>query len=99
MRLTKQQAQAIHELAIQLAGSHARVWLFSSRLDDEALGGDCDLMPELTKPVENPALLAATFSTKMSHLKHGRKVDLLLPVPNLKRLPIHDIAFDEGVVL
>lgn len=99
MRLTKQQAQAIHELAIQLAGSHARVWLFSSRLDDEALGGDCDLMPELTKPVENPALLAAMFSAKISRLMRGRKVDVLLSAQNLKRLPIHDIAFEEGVVL
>lgn len=99
MRLTKQQAQAIHELAIQLAGSHARVWLFGSRLDDEALGGDYDLMLELTDPVENPALLAATFSAKVSRLMHGRKVDVLLSAPNLKRLPIHDIAFEEGVVL
>lgn len=99
MRLTKQQAQAIHELAIQLPGNHARVWLFGSRLDDEALGGDCDLMLELTEPAENPALPAATFSAKVSRLKHGRKVDVLLSVPNLKRLPIHDIAFDEGVLL
>lgn len=40
MRLTEQQAQAIHTLAIQLAGEQSRVWLFGSRLDDEARGGD-----------------------------------------------------------
>lgn len=99
MRLTKQQAQAIHELAIQLPGNHARVWLLGSRLNVEVLGGDCDLMLELTEPVENPALLAATFSTKVSRMMHGRKVDVLLSAPNTKRLPILDIAFEEGVLL
>ncbi|MBK6618523.1 MAG: nucleotidyltransferase domain-containing protein [Nitrosomonas sp.] len=84
---------------MQLAGSHARVWLFGSRLDNEALGGDCDLMLELTEPVENPALLAATFSAKVSRLMHGRKVDVLLSAPNLKHLPIHGIAFEEGMLL
>ncbi|MCW5600359.1 hypothetical protein [Nitrosomonas sp.] len=55
-------------------------------------------MLELTEPVENPALLAATLSAKVSRLMHGRKVDVLLSAPNLKRLPIHDIAFEEGVL-
>ncbi len=99
MRLTQQQAQAIHDLALQLAGDHARVRLFGSRLDDEALGGDCDLMLELTAPVENPTLLAATFSAKVSRLMQGRKVDVILSAPNLKHLPIHDIAFKEGILL
>ena len=99
MRLTKQQVHVIHDFAIQLAGNHARVWLFGSRLDDEARGGDCDLMLELAEPVENPALLAATFSAKVSRLMHGRKVDVLLSAPNLKHLPIHDIAFEEGKLL
>lgn len=99
MRLTGQQAQAIHELAIELAGNHARVWLFGSRLDDAARGGDCDLMLELTEPMDNPALLAARFSAKASRLMHGRKVDVLLSSPNLMRLPIHEIVFKEGKLL
>lgn len=92
MRLTKQQAQAN-----QLAANHARVWLFGSRLDDEALGGDCDLT-RMTEPVENPALLAATLSTKASRLIHDRKVDVLFSAPNLQHFPIHDIAFKEGKI-
>lgn len=99
MRLTSQQTQAIKQLATQIAGEHARVRVFGSRLDDHARGGDLDLMLELPDPVANPALLAAQLSARISRLVHGRKVDVLLAAPNLMRLPIHDVAFREGVEL
>ena len=99
MRLTDHQAQAIRQLALQVAGDRARVRLFGSRLDDTARGGDIDLMLELPEPVSNPALLVAQFSAKVTRLMHGRKVDVLLAAPNLMRLPIHDIAFKEGQLL
>ena len=99
MRLTDHQAQSIRQLALQVAGSHARVRLFGSRLDDGARGGDLDLMLELPDPVANPALLAARLSAQVSRLMQGRKVDVLLSAPNLMRLPIHDMAFKEGKLL
>jgi predicted nucleotidyltransferase len=99
MRLTDRQAQSIRQLALQVAGNHARVRIFGSRLDDGARGGDLDLMLELPEPVANPALLAARLSAKVSRLMHGRKVDVLLSAPNLMRLPIHDMAFKEGKLL
>lgn len=99
MRLTDDQAQAIRLIALQLAGNDVRVRVFGSRLDDTARGGDLDLMLELPEPVDNPALLAARFSAKVIRLMQGRKVDVLLAAPNLMRLPIHDIAFEEGKLL
>ncbi len=56
-------------------------------------------MLELPNPVDNPALMAAQMSTRVSRVMHGRKVDVLLSAPNLMRLPIHDIAFNEGQLL
>ena len=56
-------------------------------------------MLELPEPVENPAFLAAQLAAKVSRLMNGRKVDVLLSAPNLMRLPIHDVAFKEGVIL
>jgi hypothetical protein len=44
----------------------ARVRLFGSRLDDGAKGGDVDPMFELPEPVDNPALLAAQLSARIS---------------------------------
>lgn len=99
MRLTDVQIQAIRQLASQMAGSKSRVRVFGSRLDDVAHGGDLDLMLELPMPVDNPALLAAQMSVQVSRVMHGRKVDVLLCAPNLMRLPIHDMAFKEGIVL
>lgn len=99
MRLTEYQVQTIRRLALEVAGEHARVRVFGSRLDDDARGGDLDLMLELPDPVDNPALMAAMLSARVSRAMHGRKVDVLLSAPNLMRLPIHDIAFDEGCLL
>ena len=99
MRLTDDQIQTIRRISRQMAGGQARVRVFGSRLDDAAHGGDIDLMLELTEPVDNPALIAAQISAKLSRALYGRKVDVLLSAPNLMRLPIHDIAFQEGVLL
>ena len=73
--------------------------VFGSRLDDDARGGDLDLMLELTEPAINSALLAARFSARVTRLMQGRKVDVVLAAPNLKRLPIHDMTFREGEIL
>ena len=99
MRLTDDQTQAIRQLALQVAGSQSRVRVFGSRLDDAAHGGDLDLMLELAEPVDNPALMAAQMAARVSRVMHGRRVDVLLSAPNLMRLPIHDMAFNEGELL
>lgn len=99
MRLTDDQIQAIRQLAHQVAGGQARVRVLGSRLDDAAHGGDLDLMLELPEPVDNPALIAAQMSAKVSRLRHGRKVDVLISAPNLMRLPIHEVALKEGQLL
>jgi predicted nucleotidyltransferase len=99
MRLTEHQIQAIRQLVHKVAGEQARVRVFGSRLDDYARGGDVDLMLEIDEPVGNPALVAARLSALISRTMHGRKVDVLLSAPNLERMPIHDIAFKEGVLL
>lgn len=99
MRLTEDQILTIRQLTAEIAGAQARVRVFGSRLDDDARGGDLDLMLELPDPVDNPALIAAMLSAKISREMHGRKVDVLLSAPNLMRLPIHDIAFQEGILL
>lgn len=99
MRLTPQQILAIRDIVQLAASEHKSVRVFGSRLDDEARGGDLDLLVEFIQPVEQPALLAAQISAKISRVMDGRKVDVLLSAPNLLHLPIHDIAFKEGQVL
>ncbi len=99
MRLTPLQRQCILQVIRQSLGGDAKVWLFGSRVDDALQGGDIDLMLEFTDPVDEPALIAAQVSARVSRAMQGRKVDVLLSAPNLMRLPIHDIAFKEGQLL
>jgi predicted nucleotidyltransferase len=99
MRLTEFQTEAIRQIASQVAGAEARVRVFGSRLDDTAKGGDLDLLLELPEAVDNPALVAARLSARVSRLMQGRKVDVVVSAPNLMHLPIHDVAFQEGKLL
>lgn len=62
MRLAPNQALLIRNLAAQLAGDSARIWLFGSRVRDDARGGDVDLLLELDTPVAEPAQLAASLA-------------------------------------
>lgn len=99
MRLTSVQISAIREGTARLAGSAARVWLFGSRVHDEARGGDVDLLLELDEAVAEPAQLAARLAALVSRTMYGRKVDVLIKAPNLKVLPIHSIALAQGIRL
>ena len=73
--------------------------LFGSRVDDQARGGDVDLLVETARPVEQPAWAVAGLSSRISRLMGGRSVDVVLLAPNLMRLPIHEVALREGVLL
>ncbi len=46
MRLNNEQIAVIVEAVADLGGSDAEVFLFGSRVDDEARGGDVDLLIE-----------------------------------------------------
>jgi predicted nucleotidyltransferase len=95
MRLTAEQIEGIRRISRRLAGEQVKVRVFGSRLDDRARGGDLDLLLELPEPIANPAFLAA----QVSRLMDGRKVDVVLAAPNLRRLPIHEVALREGQTL
>lgn len=99
MRLSPQQIDTLKRLTAETFGGDARLSLFGSRLDDTARGGDVDLLVELDAPVEHPAMQAARLAARASRALHGRKVDVLLAAPNLRELPIHQIARQQGRVL
>lgn len=99
MRITAVQQSTIHQAVIELFGDAARVKLFGSRLDDNARGGDIDLLVELNQQVAEPAVMAARLSARLMYRLGGRKVDVVLKAPNLPILPIHEVASREGVAI
>jgi predicted nucleotidyltransferase len=99
MRLKQHQVEIIRQVVTSLAGNDAKVSLFGSRVDDNAHGGDIDLLVEIPRAVEEPAWLSARIAGSISRKLDGQKVDVVLLAPNLKRFPIMDIAKKEGIAL
>lgn len=99
MRLDAEQIRQLKLLAAQEGGSRARLRLFGSRTDDQAVGGDIDLLLEVPVPVIDPAWLIASMAARASRILGGRKVDVVLAAPNLEHLPIHEAALRHGVQL
>lgn len=99
MRLSKTDQLRIKQLVKELMGDSATVLLFGSRLDDEARGGDIDLLVKTDQTVERPALISAQLMAKLSRALQGRKVDVIISAPNLTKLPIHVVASEQGALL
>jgi predicted nucleotidyltransferase len=99
MRLRPQDITAIRTAIYATAPDAGAIRLFGSRLDNNARGGDIDLMVDFENPVENPAVLSARLAVQASRAVFNRKVDIILRAPNLTSSSIHQIALDEGVVL
>lgn len=99
MRLTTEQQQTIRNGVSTLFSSPVEVFLFGSRVDDSAKGGDIDLLIVLPEPVENHALTVARVSARLSLLLGGRTVDVLLQYPGALLQPIHHVAMQQGVKL
>ncbi|MCL7929573.1 nucleotidyltransferase domain-containing protein [Halomonas llamarensis] len=99
MRLSQTYQQRIKALTQGIFGPEAQVKVFGSRVNDEAKGGDLDLLIITPLPVERPAVMASKLAVKVSRLLEGRKVDVLVDSPSLERKPIHDTASQQGVTL
>ena len=99
MRLNKDQVDAITSVIKTVFGQDAHIALFGSRLNDDAKGGDIDLLVTVGHPIERPAFDIARVQAKMIMLLGDQKIDVLLDAPNLKRQAIHQIARQEGLAL
>ena len=51
------------------------------------IGSALDLMLDLPAPVDNPALMAAQLTARVSHTIYGRRVDVVISAPKLMRFP------------
>ncbi len=99
MRLTEQQKQQLKKAVTDTVGDDVKIHLFGSRVDDAAKGGDIDILVSLKMSVEKPASIMARITAKAMMSMNGRKIDVLLEAPNLDKLPIHEIAHEEGVLI
>lgn len=99
MRLTTEHADIIHQTARRRFGGDVRVWLFGSRVDDSARGGDIDLLVEIGTTTDNSFRESVAFETDLQLALGDQKFDILLRHPGIPEAPIHCIARKTGVEL
>lgn len=89
MRLTQEQVQWITQTVISLTGEGAEVYLFGSRLNDKAKGGDVDLFIETdtTLTLLQRAQIKIELETKLE-----LSVDIVSQTRNTAPTPFQVIA-------
>ena len=104
MRLTPEQQLTLRAALRRSFGASARLWLFGSRADDRARGGDYDLLVQTDDT--DPARLVDARLGFLADLHatpsfEGEKVDVVLYAPALdpQPRPIHRAALSHGIEL
>ena len=101
MRLSDFQIQTICESAEKNFGKDTHIWLFGSRVDDEAKGGDIDLYIEPQTQNNSDLITAKLQFLRDLHKKIGeQKIDVVLRrSDSTVDLPVYRIAKLTGVLL
>ena len=99
MRLSAAEQSTILQTVSAVAGPQARVFLFGSRTDDGAKGGDIDLLVDVPQPVESPVRLGARIGAQLQLALGDQRIDVLVVAPNVTEQPIHRLARSSGVPL
>lgn len=104
MRLTPAQRQSVPRLVHRHFGKNARVWLFGSRVNDSARGGDFDFLVRCDDL--SPIGLVQAKLNLMADLHdtpdfEGERLDVVLYSVHLdpQPRPIHQVALNDGVEL
>lgn len=98
MRLDEKSRKIITaETARLLPG--AEVFLFGSRVDDNARGGDIDLLVKVPTAVKNHVKLECQLATRLYIKLGGRKVDVLIQDGHSPESVIHQQARLHGIKL
>ncbi len=96
MRLTSRQTEIITEVVFRNAGETAAAYLFGSRLNDQARGGDVDILIEMDRQLS--WLARARIKMELEQAL-GLPVDILVRVRNAEPTPFQSIAQAQAVRL
>jgi len=96
MRLSPQQNAIIRQVIADALGNDAKIWLFGSRTNDQAIGGDIDLLIESASALTLRRKLSIQATLEM---KLQMPVDLVTHTRNGTATPIVNIARATGVPL
>ena len=99
MRLTPSQIQAIRQAAGEAFGATVGVWLFGSRTDDNARGGDLDLYIETEGLPADTLRTELQFYAALQRRLGEQRVDIVVHRLGTPMRPIDTVARQSGVRL
>ncbi len=99
MRLRKNQQQIIRKTVREIFGPDATAYLFGSRVDDSARGGDIDLLVRLEKPQVETERKILRLVARLQIRLGDQPIDVLLQDPESTLNPIHLEAQRTGIRL
>ena len=76
------------------------LWIFGSRTDLNARGGDIDLYIETqTENIDEVFFMKKKFWNKLQYLLGEQKIDIIILRNNIKPMRIHEVAKNTGIRL
>jgi predicted nucleotidyltransferase len=100
MRLSTKEITIIKQVVTSILGSEGvQVILFGSRVDDDAKGGDIDLLIETTVEQVSRVSIANRIAANLQVQLGDQRIDVLLVDPNTIIKPIHEHARQQGKIL
>ena len=99
MRLTPETRLLIKEIVLDVFGPSAAVRVFGSRANDEARGGDIDLLVECSEPVKDRLKKTLALTAKLQIRLGDQHIDVIVTDPQTKPQPVHEVARRTGVPL
>ena len=99
MRLTPSQIQLIRQSAEEAFGETVAVWLFGSRTDDEARGGDIDIYIETEGLPTDTLRKELQFYAALQRRLGAQRIDIVVHRQGTPMRPIDTVARQSGVRL
>jgi predicted nucleotidyltransferase len=99
MRLNDREVETIVHAVLSKFGSAAQIYLFGSRVDDAAKGGDIDLLVDLPEPDAQMVRHSCQAIAMIQMALGEQKIDLIVRHPaSIDQAIFHD-ALKHGVLL
>ena len=99
MRICEQTQAIINTTAHDIFGSDIAVKVFGSRLNDQARGGDIDLLIESEKQISQQRYKSLKLVARLQILLGDQAIDVLTIDSQTNKQAIHNEALRTGVAL
>lgn len=99
MRISQQTQQIIRDTVREVFGVEANVKLFGSRINDDARGGDIDLLVELPTIAAEIERKTMQLTARLQLRIGDQPIDVLVLDPSTPRQSIHEQASVTGIEL